>query len=85
MTRLSLRVLLQGGGESAVRECAQRWCANAPAAGRQAVADASASMENEGRVNERLAALPRRLQDLLEAFFADAGAVPHWLVTSVTR
>ncbi len=105
MTRLSLRVLLQGAGESVVRECAQRWCggtasngqvpvvkdtvvkdpvaknpvAKAPVArngaARALVGGASEAMEDEQRVHERLAAMPRKLQDLLEAFFADGGAV----------
>ena len=75
MTRLSLRVLLQGAGEPVLRECAYRWCGGAAAGPKQALGAASAAMEDEQRVQARLAALPRKLQDLLEVFFADGGAV----------
>lgn len=75
MSRLSLRVLLQGTGEAALRECTHRWCGPAVGDGKGDLVAATAAMENEPRVQERLAALPRKLQDLLEAFFADGGAV----------
>lgn len=75
MSRLSLRVLLQGAGEAALRECTHRWCGASAGEGKGDLVAATAAMENEPRVQERLAALPRKLQDLLEAFFADGGAV----------
>jgi hypothetical protein len=75
VTRLSLRVLLQGAGEQVLRECAYRWCGSGGAEPRQALGAVSAAMEDEQRVQARLAALPRKLQDLLEVFFADGGAV----------
>jgi hypothetical protein len=76
MTRLSLRTLLQGAEEHLVRECVQRWCGPVdPAANGQALAPATSAMEDEKRVFERISALPRKQQDLLEAFFADGGAV----------
>ncbi|HEX6812705.1 MAG TPA: helicase-associated domain-containing protein [Planctomycetota bacterium] len=81
MTRLSLRVLLQGAGDEVVRECVQRWCAGeAVPAGTSgpagpALAAATTAMEDERIVFGRIAALPRKLQDLLEAFFAEGGAV----------
>lgn len=76
MTRLSLRVLLQGAEAHVVRECVQRWCGDlaAPADG-PPLAPATSAMEDEKRVFERIGALPRKQQDLLEAFFADGGAV----------
>jgi hypothetical protein len=73
MTRLSLRVLLQGAGEEVVQECVQRWCI-AEAAPRT-LAAATTAMEDERAVFGRIAALPRKLQDLLEAFFAESGPV----------
>jgi hypothetical protein len=76
VTRLSLRVLLQEADEQVVRECVLRWCgAEAAQAGRPALGSATAAMEDEKRVLERIGGLPRKLQDLLEAFFADGGAV----------
>jgi hypothetical protein len=75
MTRLSLRVLLQGAGEAAVRECLYRWCGAPCNDGKPSLAPAATAMECEQRVQERLAALPRKLQDLLEPFFADGGAL----------
>ena len=73
MTRLSLRVLLQGAGEEVVQECVQRWCSGDAAV--RTLAAATTAMEHERTVLGRIAALPRKLQDLLEAFFAEGGAV----------
>ncbi|MCU0864686.1 MAG: helicase-associated domain-containing protein [Planctomycetes bacterium] len=75
MTRLSLRLLLQGAPESVVRECVTRWCDEVPTAADKIVATACAAMEDEPRVTRRLTALPRKLQDLLEAFFGDDGSL----------
>lgn len=75
MTRLSLRVLLQGAGDAAVRECLYRWCGAPAGEGKPSLATAASAMESEQRVQERLAALPRKLQDLLEPFFAEGGAL----------
>jgi hypothetical protein len=75
MTRLSLRILLQGVGDSVVRECVARWCGQAPSEGRPPLGPVAAAMENEQAVQQRLMALPRKLQDVLEAFFGDGGAV----------
>jgi hypothetical protein len=75
MTRLSLRVLLQGSGEQVLRECVYRWCGAPAVEPKHALGAAGAAMEDEQRVQARLAALPRKLQDLLEVFFADGGAV----------
>ena len=86
MSRLSLRVLLRGAGEDVQRECIDRWCA-APECGgddkpkargkaaKPTLARAASAMENETLVLQRVGALPRKLQDLLEVFFADDGAV----------
>lgn len=76
MTRLSLRALLQGAGEEVLREAALRWCG--PVEGkvsRKDLAAVGAAMEDERLVLERIAALPRKLQDLLEVFFGDNGGV----------
>ena len=73
MTRLSLRILLQGAGDSVVRECWSRWCGNGEA--RPNLGSVAAAMEDELAVQQRLQALPRKLQDLLEAFLGDGGAV----------
>lgn len=75
MTRLSLRTLLQGASDEVYRECAARWCGAAGEAGKRAVAKAAAAMEDEQLVFQRLSALPRKLQDLLETFLGDGGAV----------
>ncbi len=75
MSRLSLRVLLQGAGESQLRDCTFRWCGAASHDGKTAVGIVTQAMENEQRVQERLAALPRKLQDLLEVFFGDGSSV----------
>lgn len=82
MSRLSLRVLLKGAEDSVVRDCLGRWCSRpeeppptgAPAA-RNPLGRVSSAMENEAWVLQRIGALPRKLQDLLELFFADEGAV----------
>jgi Helicase conserved C-terminal domain len=75
MTRLSLRLLLQGAPETIVRECVQRWSATKDAHVPAGVATACAAMEDEQRVLNRLAALPRKLQDLFEAFLGDDGSM----------
>lgn len=75
MTRLSLRALLQGAGESVLRECVLRWCGAAAGDDKAGLGAAAVAMEDERRVQERTAALSRKLQDLLEVFFADGGAV----------
>jgi hypothetical protein len=75
MTRLSLRSLLQGAGEGPVRDCVFRWCGAADANDKPTLAKAAAAMEDEPRVAARIGALPRKLQDLLEVFFADEGAI----------
>jgi hypothetical protein len=75
MTRLNLRNLLQGAGEAAIRECVFRWCGPGPVDGKPALAAAVTAMEDEQRVQARLAALPKKLQDLLEPFFAPGAAV----------
>jgi hypothetical protein len=75
MTRLSLRNLLQGAGEPALRECVFRWCGAADGEAKPTLAAAAAAMEDEQRVQARLAALPKKLQDLLEPFFSPGAAV----------
>jgi len=76
MTRLNLRTLLQGADEQTIRECVQRWCnGTAPPACRQALNTVATAMEDERQVLARIGTLPRKLQDLLEAFFVDGGAV----------
>ncbi|MBL8755639.1 MAG: helicase-associated domain-containing protein [Planctomycetes bacterium] len=75
MTRLSLRVLLQGAGDPAVRDCVFRWCGALGDGEKPSLARAAAAMEDEAKVTTRLGALPRKLQDLLEAFFADDGSI----------
>jgi hypothetical protein len=74
VTRLSLRTLLRGAGDGPLRECVYRWC-GAGDLDKQVLAAAASAMEDEQRVLARLGALPRKLQDLLEVFFADDGAV----------
>jgi hypothetical protein len=73
VTRLSLRMLLQGAGDSMVRECLQRWCAADLA--KPTLGLASSAMEDEGKVLARAQALPRKLQDLLEAFLGEQGCL----------
>ena len=81
MTRLSLRVLLRGSEEQVLLECLQRWCAGQDEkklrsrAGKPVLGRASAAMEDEELVLQRVASLPRKLQDLLELFFDEGGAV----------
>ena len=75
MTRLSLRTLLQGAGDEVWRECIARWCGDGSEGGRRGLAKVASAMEQEELVFQRIARLPRKLQDLLEVFFADGGAV----------
>ncbi|MFK7740949.1 MAG: helicase-associated domain-containing protein [Planctomycetota bacterium] len=85
MSRLSLRVLLRSAADEVQHECLQRWCLDPnPASGRPkasstsgkpALGRASTAMEDETLVLRRLGELPRKLQDLLDVFFADGGAV----------
>jgi hypothetical protein len=75
MTRLSLRTLLQGAAEPVLRECATRWLGVPTTDPKQALLEVTAAMEDDHKVQQRLTALPRKLQDLLEAFFTDGGAV----------
>ncbi|MBL8723523.1 MAG: helicase-associated domain-containing protein [Planctomycetes bacterium] len=77
MTRIALRHLLPTGDGRCLRECVQQWCAaaNLPEAPAELLAAATAAMEDEARVTARMLALPRKQQDLLEAFFGDGGAV----------
>ncbi|HEB52272.1 MAG TPA: hypothetical protein ENI87_03340, partial [bacterium] len=73
MSRLSLRVLLRGADKQVVQECVQRWCPDA--SGKPVLGRASNAMEDEALVLQRIGALPRKLQDLLEVFFGEGGAV----------
>ena len=81
MTRLSLRVLLRGADEEALMECLRRWCPGVDEkqrltrSGKPALGKASAAMEDESYVMQRIATLPRKLQDLLEVFFGERSAV----------
>jgi hypothetical protein len=77
MNRLSLRVLLRGCSDEVRHECLRRWSlkAGASTSAKPQLAKASAAMEDEAKVLERIGMLPRKLQDLLEAFFSDEGAV----------
>ncbi|MEC8651933.1 MAG: helicase-associated domain-containing protein [Planctomycetota bacterium] len=81
MTRLSLRVLLRGSDDEALLECLRRWCGDQDdkklysRAGKPVLGRASAAMEDEGLVLQRVGALHRKLQDLLEVFFDADGAV----------
>ena len=81
MTRLSLRVLLRGADEEALMECLRRWCPSVDEkqlltrSGKPALGKASAAMEDESYVMQRIATLPRKLQDLLEVFFGERSAV----------
>lgn len=75
MSRLSLRALLQGATDAVVRECVYRWCGAAKQGHPLSLEPVARAMEDEQRVQARLSALPRKLQDLLEAFFADGGAI----------
>lgn len=75
MTRLSLRTLLQGAGDEVLRECVLRWCGDGGEAGKRGVARVAVAMEDEQLVLQRMAELPRKLQDLLEVFLADEGSV----------
>ncbi|MBM3972720.1 MAG: hypothetical protein FJ301_01290 [Planctomycetes bacterium] len=75
MTRLSLRMLLQGAGDSALRECVFRWCGLLAGDAKPSLVAAAQAMEDEARAQARISALPKKLQDLLEPFFAPGGAV----------
>jgi hypothetical protein len=72
VSRPNLRTLLRAASEDAVREVAAAWLgAGVAADGRAAlVAALAAAMEDEQRELARIGALPRKLQDLLEPFFA---------------
>lgn len=85
MSRLSLRVLLRSLPDDVQQECLHRWCAE-PAEGgdggggkaarsKPALGRASSAMEDEALVLRRMGELPRKLQDLLDVFFADGGEV----------
>jgi hypothetical protein len=79
MSRLSLRLLLQGAASDALKECLTRWRPPADgealptgaALGRHVTQVVAAAMEDEVRVLERINLLPRKLQDLLDVFFKD--------------
>jgi len=81
VSRLSLRVLLRGSGEDEQLECLRQWLGAQDDAslrsrsGKPSLGRASGAMEDEARVLERVGALPRKLQDLLDVFFAPQGAV----------
>ncbi|MFN3240409.1 MAG: helicase-associated domain-containing protein [Planctomycetota bacterium] len=81
MSRLSLRVLLRDSEAEVQTECLRRWCSDQDEkklvgrTGKPVLGRASTAMEDEGLVLQRIGTLPRKLQDLLEVFFADAGAV----------
>ncbi|MCR9247024.1 MAG: helicase-associated domain-containing protein [bacterium] len=76
MSRLSLRSLLQKAEADHVHEFVAHWCEkDAPGQRRTAIAAAAAAMEDQEFVQRRITALPKKLQDLLELFFEDDGAV----------
>lgn len=76
MSRPSLRLLLQGHDLDVLRNCAERWCGTAVPSNRERLlAAATAAMEDGAQALHRVAALPRKLQDLLEPFFGDGGSV----------
>lgn len=78
MSRLSLRVLLREGSDDQKRECVHRWLTKPgeePPRGKPVLSHVSTAMEDEGLVLQRIGMLPRKLQDLLEVFFQDGGAV----------
>ena len=90
MSRLSLRILLREGSEDAKRECMDRWLAKPGAerpSGKPVLSHVSTAMEDEKVVLQRIGMLPRKLQDLLEVFFQDDGAVRvvHDLFTEFGR
>jgi hypothetical protein len=88
MSRITLRALLAGAGDDALRECGERWCApetvarwcNGHAAGKRSrpldglLAAIAVAMEDEQFVLQRVQALPRKLQDLLESFLGQPGS-----------
>lgn len=76
MTRVSLRTLLQGAHEDVVREAVLRWCGTQQLGkGRECLAQVANAMEQPARVQERIALLPRKLANLLEAFLGAKGPV----------
>lgn len=76
MSRLTLRALLHGAADEALRTCVAKWCTASADDGRdRAVAAAAAAMEDEATVRRRLDGLPRKLQDLFEAFLRAPGNV----------
>ena len=78
MSRVSLRVLLRDSTEEQKFECVQRWLAKPGAeapSGKPVLSHVSTAMEDESIVLQRIGMLPRKLQDLLEVFFKDDGAV----------
>ena len=77
MSRITLRTVLQGTGEAAMRELARRWCKEPPpdVASRDVLLRAcTAAMEDVARVERRLMELPRKLMDLLETFLTEPGS-----------
>ena len=76
MSRLSLRVLLRDCPDEVLAECLQRWNLKPESAeSKSQLSLASTAMEDEALVLQRMSILPRKLQDLLEVFFQDQGAV----------
>jgi hypothetical protein len=78
MNRVSLRALLRDGTEDQKRECVRSWLAKPGAeapSGKPVLSHVSTAMEDESIVLQRIGMLPRKLQDLLEVFFKDDGAV----------
>ncbi len=80
MTSIDLKTLLQKASAEVVREAAAAWlgaeaAAHKPAARSATIAAIAAAMEDEAKVLQRLQALPRKLQDLLEPFFRESGSV----------
>ncbi len=74
MSRLSLRVLLRGCSADVLQECLHSWGSPSQTVKPQ-LGQASSAMEDEAKVLQRIGMLPRKLQDLLETFFADDGSV----------
>ncbi len=76
MSRISLRTLLTGAGAGLLPDAAAVWC-EGRTGGRpeQVLAACTAAMEAEEAVLARLQGLPGKLQDLLETFLKEPGAV----------